>query len=234
MLSVVFEDSRFLVINKPAGLAVQGGAGVKTCVLDVLRKETGREFWLVHRLDRDTSGALAVAKSAGDAAFFQDCLKRGQVAKYYLAVCKTAAGGAFNQPGASGVIRADVAVRGRRGERSELPAATEYRVLSADDERTVFELHLLTGRMHQIRKHLAGAGYPLLGDDKYGDFALNRRLRKEQGIKHLLLHALRLEISAGSYQLNAIAPLPEHWPEAGERDTQQIDTFCAGARAATL
>lgn len=200
-ISIVHEDRDYYVIDKPAGLAVQGGAGIKRSLIEVLEAQTGAPVYLVHRLDRDTSGLLLIARDARSAhrwtSLFAD--GKGQVLrKRYLAACA----GVFSKD--SGHIDEPVRVRGVVRQ-----ARTSWRCLATEGDVSLLELELGTGRMHQIRIHLQKAGHPILGDDKYGDFPLNRHLRKEKGLKNLLLHAWRLDIALeGAPPLSLEAPLP--------------------------
>jgi 23S rRNA pseudouridine955/2504/2580 synthase len=220
-IPVLFENESCMVLNKPAGLPVQGGRGV-TVSLDSILAETYRTRpLLVHRLDRDTSGLVLVAKNREAAAIFsalfsgsgsagngKDWGQGRRVLKQYLALCS----GVPEAP--QGVIRLSLDIRGRK-----LESETFYRFLSrGNSEDRVFsfmELELGTGRMHQIRRHLAHIGHPVLGDDKYGDFALNRALRKSPGLKRLLLHASRLSIPPFppllSGGLDVSVPLPDYF-----------------------
>jgi 23S rRNA pseudouridine955/2504/2580 synthase len=208
-IDVLFENECCLVLNKPAGLAVQGGEGVGASLDALLAAEYTPRPLLVHRLDKDTSGVILVAKNREAAARFS-ALFGGGVLKQYLAVCA-----GIPQP-PEGLIREDLEVRGRV-KKSE----TRYRVLGSSagaPDCAALELELGTGRMHQIRRHLAHTGHPILGDDKYGDFALNRAFRKSAGLKRLLLHASRLVIAPASFPggLDVTAPLPDYfgpfWP----------------------
>jgi 23S rRNA pseudouridine955/2504/2580 synthase len=197
-----------MVLDKPSGLPVQGGQGVKTSLDSILSQEFAPRPLLVHRLDRDTSGVILVAKTKEAAAALSALLSGGRktaegslfLVKQYLGVCANAFGNAegnvFSE--ADGVIRLDLDVRGKERE-----AETFYRLVKTATSRlpdgasfscSLLELELGTGRMHQLRRHLALIGHPLLCDDKYGDFPLNKRLRAAFGLKNLLLHALRLAI----------------------------------------
>jgi 23S rRNA pseudouridine955/2504/2580 synthase len=199
-LEMVYEDSFCVVINKPAGLAVQGGKGVGLCLDNILEQQWGRRPFLVHRLDKDTSGLILVAKTS-DAANRYSRL-RGGLVKRYRAICK-------GKPSPEeGVIKADLAIRG-----SVKKAETRYRLLSGGGEFSLVELELGTGRMHQIRRHLALAGNPVLGDDKYGDFDLNHSLRTTHKLRHLLLHASQLIIpeTPDHARLDLTAPLPVYF-----------------------
>ena len=189
-----------MVLDKPSGLPVQGGEGVKTSLDSILSKEYVPRTLLVHRLDRDTSGVILVAKTKEAAAALSALLGSGRLIKQYLGVCANAFGDAegnvFGE--ADGAIRLDLDVRGKEKE-----AETFYRLVktaackipdSAAFSCSLLELELGTGRMHQLRRHLALIGHPLLGDDKYGDFPLNKRLKTAFALKNLLLHASRLAI----------------------------------------
>jgi 23S rRNA pseudouridine955/2504/2580 synthase len=209
-IEVLYEDSRCLVLNKPAGLAVQGGRGIGVSLDRILAEHFTPRPLLVHRLDRDTSGLILAAKTrdaaAGLSRLFGEAESRraGRIVKQYLAIC---AGG--TEQGA-GRIALDLEVRGRV-KKSE----TRYRLLESrtlgESRFSVLEIELGSGRMHQIRRHLAMTGSPVLGDDKYGDFALNRELRKSAGLKRLLLHASRLIISDGGFSLDVSAPPPPYF-----------------------
>ncbi len=154
---------------------------------------------LVHRLDKDTSGALLTAKTREAAARFSRLLGTDrQAVKQYIAVC---AGSPVKK---EGIISQDLMIRGVL-KKSE----TRYKVIKSG-EFSLLELELGTGRMHQIRRHLAMTGNPVLGDDKYGDFTLNKKLRKEKGLKRLLLHSSRIVIKS-EFQLDVTAPLPEYF-----------------------
>jgi len=190
---IVFEDAALLVIDKPAGVAVHGGSGVSYGVIESLRaaRPQAKLLELAHRLDRDTSGLLIVAKKRDALVELHRLLREAAVEKVYVAVVK----GVLKKPleireplhkyvGATGERRVSVGAGGRE-------ALTRVKPLKASDHYSVLEVRLLTGRTHQIRVHLAHAGHPVLGDDKYGDFALNRAVAK-LGVRRLLLHARRL------------------------------------------
>jgi 23S rRNA pseudouridine955/2504/2580 synthase len=204
-LSVVYEDDQILVINKEAGLAVQGGERVSVSVDDLLAVRLGQRPFLVHRLDKDTSGLLLVAKTKEAAARYSLLFAGRGLRKIYLAVC------AGRPASSSGTIRDSVRTRGREQE-----ALTSFRVRASTDAFSLLELELGTGRMHQLRVHLAGIGNPILGDDKYGDFTLNKRLKKERGLKRMLLHAYSLQIlaekkAAKDGRLSFLAPPPSYF-----------------------
>jgi len=191
---VVHEDPALLVIDKPAGVAVHGGSGVSFGVIESLRaaRPQAKALELAHRLDRDTSGLLIVCKKRSALTELHRQLREGEVEKIYTAIVKGAPGeDAFevSEPlhkyvTGSGERRVSVQEGGRS-------ALTKVTVKKRGAEFSMLEVRLLTGRTHQIRVHLAHAGHPVLGDDKYGDFELNRDLAK-RGVKRLLLHAGRL------------------------------------------
>ena len=187
---VAFEDAAILVIDKPAGVAVHGGSGVSFGVIESLRaaRPQTKLLELAHRLDRDTSGLLIVAKKRAALVELHRMLREGEVQKTYLAVVRGALAkktlelreSLHKYVSASGERRVSVHEEGRA-------ALTRVKKLRSSNEFSLLEVELLTGRTHQIRVHLAHAGHPIIGDDKYGDFALNHKLKQR-----LLLHAARL------------------------------------------
>jgi len=191
---IVYEDPAILVVDKPSGVAVHGGSGVSFGVIESLRaaRPQAKFLELAHRLDRDTSGLLILCKKRSALVELHRMLREGEVEKLYVAVVK----GSLTQKAvelrqslhkyvtASGERRVSVNEEGRA-------AVTRVKSLKSNGDFSFVEVELLTGRTHQIRVHLAHAGHPVLGDDKYGDFALNRDLAK-QGVKRLFLHAARL------------------------------------------
>jgi 23S rRNA pseudouridine955/2504/2580 synthase len=209
---VVYEDAALLVIDKPAGIAVHGGSGVSYGVIESLRaaRPQAKALELAHRLDRDTSGLLMVCKKRSALTAMHEQLREGRVEKVYTAIVKGAPAEAsfeLSDPlhkyvTGSGERRVSV----REGGRA---ARTQVRVRKRGSEFSMLEVRLLTGRTHQIRVHLAHAGHPVLGDDKYGDFALNRDLQRK-GVKRLMLHAGRLAFAhpQTAERLRLEAPLP--------------------------
>ena len=209
---VVYEDAALLVIDKPAGVAVHGGSGVSYGVIESLRAARPQEklLELAHRLDRDTSGLLIVCKKRSALTEMHRQLREGQVEKVYTTIVKgTPAAGSFEL---SEPLHKYVTASGERRvsvQEGGMTARTGVRVRKRGAELSLLEVRLLTGRTHQIRVHLAHAGHPLLGDDKYGDFALNRELAK-QGAKRLFLHAGRLAFAhpLTGERLRLDSPLP--------------------------
>jgi 23S rRNA pseudouridine955/2504/2580 synthase len=202
---VLFENDDCIVLNKPAGLPVQGGAGVTVSLDRYLAETWTPRPLLVHRLDKDTSGVILAAKHTSAAARFAALFSQGPgrgITKQYLGIC------AGSPPENAGRLRFRLEERG-----TVKRAETAYTRLGGNAEYSLLALELCTGRTHQIRRHLAFLGNPLLGDDKYGDFALNRGLRKTRGIKRLLLHAYRLVIDekAAGFPLDVAAPPPDYF-----------------------
>jgi len=211
-LEILYEDDFSVVVNKPAGLAVQGGSGVKSSLDQILVKicKPGKGTpLLVHRLDKETSGVLLAAKGREAAAYFSHLLGNKQkIVKKYIAICSGC------PAKKEGSITQELNIDG-----SIKSCETRYKVVKSGHlplketaetfEFSVLEMELGTGRMHQIRRHLAMIGNPILGDDKYGDFSLNKKLRKI-GLKNLLLHASRLILKEKN-NFNIHAPLPEYF-----------------------
>lgn len=191
-LPVLFEDDQLLVVDKPSGLAVHAGSGIGSGLVERLRagRSDCRFLELAHRLDRETSGVLVLAKRRPALVAMHAALRDRSVDKRY--VCAVA--GRFRDE----LRRVKLALRrlpevgGERrvvvDEREGQVAETVIRRLSRSDEFSLLEAHLVTGRTHQIRVHLAHLGHPILGDDRYGDFILNRSLRS-RGLKRMFLHA---------------------------------------------
>ena len=205
---IAHEDDAILVVDKPAGVAVHGGSGVSFGVIESLRaaRPQAKLLELAHRLDRDTSGLLIVCKKRTALVELHRMLRDGEVEKVYVAVVK----GAPSQDSfeirealhkhvtSSGERRVSVREDGKA-------ALTRVKVLKRG-EFSLLEVRLLTGRTHQIRVHLAHAGHPIVGDEKYGDFALNKKLGKR-----LLLHAAKLSFNhpVSGARLKLESPLPE-------------------------
>lgn len=188
---VLFEDEALLAIDKPAGLAVHGGSGVSYGVIEALRaREPAPKFLeLVHRLDRETSGVLLLAKKRAALVELHRQLQAGETEKRYL----TLVAGRWTER--KRVV--DLALEKRvnaAGERKVSvkaggdPALTIFRLERRVGPYSLLDAELKTGRTHQIRVHLAHLGFPILGDDRYGDFALNKALART-GLKRMFLHA---------------------------------------------
>ena len=206
-LPIKYEDDALLVVDKPSGVAVHGGSGVSFGVIESLRaaRPQAKFLELAHRLDRDTSGLLILCKKRSALVELHRMLREGEVGKVYLAVVKGVAKKTLELQES---LHKYVTAAGERRvavQADGVKAFTKTRTLKDDGEFSLLEVQLLTGRTHQIRVHLAHAGHPIVGDDKYGDFALNRELKQR-----LLLHAARLAfrhpITGESMKLES--PLP--------------------------
>lgn len=192
---VLFENPRLLVINKPSGIAVHGGSGLSYGIIEALRAErsTAPYLELGHRLDRETSGCLVIAKRRSFLRAFHEQLQQGQVKKLYLAL--------VDGQWQGGKRTVDVPLRKnqlRGGERmvsvdpEGKTAISIFRPVSVYQDTSLVEVELKTGRTHQIRVHGQHIGHPLAGDEKYGDEQFNRRMRAI-GLRRMLLHAHMIE-----------------------------------------
>ncbi len=196
--NILYEDESLIALNKPSGLAVHGGSGVSLGVIELLRREFPhlKFLELVHRLDRETSGILLVAKKRAALLGMHETLrsgaKDGRIEKHYLTLVKGVWKNARQHVKArlqkfhtaSGERRVTVDDAGQE-------AHSIFTAVKGYSTATLLDAQIKTGRTHQIRVHLAYLGFPILGDDKYGDFALNKQLRA-QGLKRMFLHAHRL------------------------------------------
>ena len=191
---LVYESSGLWVINKPAGLAVHGGSGLNFGLIECLRKLRPEERFLelVHRLDRDTSGCIMVARKAAVLKNLHEQLRRNQVDKRYLALVQgrwSAKRSFVEAPLQKNMLKSGERVV--RVDAAGKPARTEFRVLRRFAECTLVEARPVTGRTHQIRVHARHAGHPIMGDEKYCDRDSHREFA-EYGLKRLFLHAKSL------------------------------------------
>jgi 23S rRNA pseudouridine955/2504/2580 synthase len=210
--AVIFEDRRLLIIDKPSGVAVHGGSGRSFGVIEALRASRPSEtLELVHRLDRDTSGCLAVARDRATLTALHALIREGGMHKTYLALIA----GSW-QLGAKRIEAPLATAERRHGERHVRVAAAGKDSVSVfrpiqffGPAATLMEVDIPTGRTHQIRVHAAYAGHPVLGDDKYGDRGCNAQF-KEYGLKRIFLHAqaLAFEWPGTGVPFHVNAPLP--------------------------
>ena len=200
---VLMEDEHMLAIDKPAGVAVHGGSGVSFGVIEQLRQARpgARMLELVHRLDRDTSGVLLVAKKRSALTRLQDQFRDRETGKTYLVMVKgqwPSNKKVIDLPLQRYLIPNGVGEGERRvriaakDDANAQRAITLVRVSRLVGDYSLLEVTIKTGRTHQIRVHLASQGYPIIGDDKYGDFEWNKRLAA-LGMKRMFLHAWRLQ-----------------------------------------
>jgi 23S rRNA pseudouridine955/2504/2580 synthase len=209
--AVLYQNHDILIVDKPAGLAVHAGSGVDYGLIDVMRllyPET--EIELVHRLDRDTSGCLLLAKNRQALLGMQVLLQERQLNKNYTAVVQgywpqeiaeiSKPLQKFHLPNGERRVRVDA-----KGK----PALSRIKLLRGGKYYSIIQVELVTGRTHQIRVHCQAQGHPIAGDDKYGDNEFNRNLRR-RGIRRLMLHASSLELPFCDYTSEIVinAPLP--------------------------
>jgi 23S rRNA pseudouridine955/2504/2580 synthase len=209
---IVFEDDSLIVVDKPAGTAVHGGSGVSFGVIESLRaaRPQARFLELVHRLDRETSGLLVVAKKRSALVRLQDQFRERHPEKRYLALVK----GRWTR-GEREVtlgLRKYLTAEGERRvavDRAGRESRTTFALVRAYGDFSLLSASIETGRTHQIRVQLAHLGFPILGDDKYGDFELNRAVGR-QGLRRMFLHAAELafEHPLTAEPVRLAAPLP--------------------------
>ncbi|MGE8209777.1 MAG: RluA family pseudouridine synthase [Stenotrophomonas rhizophila] len=222
--AIVFEDDRLLALNKPSGVASHGGSGISFGAIETLRAlRPGKTLELVHRLDRDTSGLLIVAKKRSALSELQALLREDHgsgIRKHYLTLL------VGRMPDGTMTVDAPLHVGLRQGGERHVQvnpigkeSISHFKVLERKGGHSYCEVRIETGRTHQIRVHAQHLGHPVAGDDKYGDPDVNKRLRDQIGLKRLFLHAASLEfaLDAGKtpYLLNA--PLAEELTEVLNR-----------------
>ncbi len=209
---ILYRDDALIALNKPAGMAVHGGSGISRGVIEQLRLELPecRYMELVHRLDRETSGVLLVALKRRALVGLHAAMRDGKIEKRYLTLV------AGRWPNSVQHVKLPLHKRVTdEGEKRVTvrdegqTAHTIFRRLQSFAEFTLLEAELKTGRTHQIRVHTSHLGFPIAGDDKYGDFELNKRLAK-QGLKRMFLHAAKLvfEHPISGERMQVEAPLP--------------------------
>ena len=222
--SVIFEDEALLVINKPAGIAVHGGSGVSRGVIEQFRAERphAKFLELVHRLDKETSGVLMLAKKRAALVALQEAIRRHETDKRYLVLVAgvwkneqqrvrlnlqkhTLANGERKVT----VVKSDPISKSSSHGIEVQHSETVFYLKQALGEFSLLEAHLVTGRTHQLRVQLAHLGFPIVGDEKYGNFELNKQLQK-QGLKRMFLHSYRTIIQhpLSKQKLELEAPLP--------------------------
>jgi len=210
--NVLYEDKKLLVINKPAGIAVHGGSGISHGVIELLRaaRPDLKDLSLVHRLDRETSGCLVIAKKRSALRALHEKFREGIVEKNYLAL--VVGDWQFGEQ----LIDEPLLVTHRKGgERHVIvspdgkAAQTRVRLSKTYGKFSLLQCSPLTGRTHQIRVHLQSAGFPIAGDDRYGDPDANKRV-KARGLARLFLHAQSISFpDEHGNELHFAAPLPD-------------------------
>ncbi len=220
-LPILYEDDALLVIDKPSGIAVHGGSGVSFGVIEALRRQRpqARFLELAHRLDRETSGILLVGKKRSALTALHDMFREGGITgnargadKRYLVLVK----GRWMEPlrhVKAPLLKYLLETGERRVRVSEQGKVshTVFRLRARWGHYSLLEAELKSGRTHQIRVHLAHLGFPIAGDDKYGDFALNKALAKT-GLKRMFLHAWKMTLPhpLSGTAVTFEAPLPAH------------------------
>jgi len=201
--SIVFEDARLLAISKPSGIASHGGSGIGFGVIETLRALRPNEsLELVHRLDRDTSGLMVIAKKRSALLELQALMRESDtddgrgIAKRYLALL------VGRMPNGVMTVDAPLHIGLRQGGERHVqvnpngkPSLSHFRTLERRGGHSYCEVRIETGRTHQIRVHAQHIGHAVAGDDKYGDPEVNKRLREQAGLKRLFLHAASLEFA---------------------------------------
>jgi 23S rRNA pseudouridine955/2504/2580 synthase len=213
--AIVFEDARLLALNKPSGVASHGGSGISFGAIETMRAlRPSQALELVHRLDRDTSGLLIIAKKRSALTELQALMREdravtgGGITKRYLALLTG------RMPDGVMSVDAPLHVGLRQGGERHVqvnpagkPSVSHFKVLERRGGQSYSEVRIETGRTHQIRVHAQHIGHPIAGDDKYGDPDANKRLREQVGLKRLFLHASTLEFALDGgkapYLLNA-------------------------------
>lgn len=227
--SVLYEDKDLIVVNKPSGLAVHGGSGVSLGLIEAFRqiRPECRFLELVHRLDRDTSGCIMIAKKRSALKFMHEALQKSRITKIYNALVD----GSWSErkKRIDAPLRKNELKSGERVVRVQADgkaSLTEYKVLRRiGREATLVEARPITGRTHQIRVHCQFAGHAIIGDDKYGLDETNR-LMKDVGIKRLFLHAAELRIPLPSGGRMVIkAPLDKQLLSAMDALDKQLKTI---------
>lgn len=213
--SVIFEDKQLLVLNKPAGLAVHSGSNIRFGVIEMLRQARPDEdmLELVHRLDRDTSGCLVIAKTRDALNLLHEHFRdeNGGLQKIYRSIVYGRWQGdeqIIDKPLLKNSLRSgermvEINPEGKQARSLFIP-------LDYKDSLSLMEIKLFTGRTHQIRVHAQSIGHPVAGDSKYGNNEFNQRL-KNAGFKRMYLHAFRLSFSLGKQPYDICAPIDDEW-----------------------
>jgi 23S rRNA pseudouridine955/2504/2580 synthase len=225
--SIVFEDARLLAISKPSGVASHGGSGIGFGVIETLRALRPKDtLELVHRLDRDTSGLMVIAKKRSALTELQALMRESDaddgrgIAKRYLALL------VGRMPDGTMTVDAPLHIGLRQGGERHVQvhaqgksSLSHFRVLERRGGHSYCEVRIETGRTHQIRVHAQHIGHPIAGDDKYGDVEVNKRLRDQIGLKRMFLHAASLEFSLDGGRAHYLldAPLAPELVDALDR-----------------
>ena len=211
---IIYDDDDLMILNKPAGMAVHGGSGISSGVIEVLRQAfpMAKRLELVHRLDKDTSGCLMIAKKASVLKHLHTQIRENSMEKEYLALLK--GGDMESRFSVDLPLRKNVTRSGERvvtvDHEEGKNALSDFHVQQRFDKAALVAIRIHTGRTHQIRVHSQAAGFPIAGDAKYGHALFNREM-KQQGLRRIFLHARRLKFQhpVKGEVMSISAPLPE-------------------------
>lgn len=227
--NIVFEDDYLIALNKPAGIAVHGGSGISLGVIEQFRqlRPDAKFLELVHRIDKDTSGLLLLAKKRSALVAMHELIRKKRLHKKYLVMVA----GSWQKKQLT--VDLDlVEQKNHDGQKKVSVAKTINDHVKTKQSKSIFflkrrytdfsmlEVKLITGRTHQIRVHLAHLGFPILGDEKYGNFELNKTLRSK-GVKRMFLHAMELGFTHPILEKNILlnAPVPDSFTALEESAT---------------
>jgi len=214
---ILYEDNDLLILNKPVGLAVHGGSGLSRGLIETLRliRTDCHYLELAHRLDRDTSGCLIIAKNRATLKALHELLRSGNIEKIYCALTLGHWPKQHNRIDIN--LQKNVAQSGERKVRVSdegKAAITDFESVKNYQAATLVKIKLHTGRMHQIRAHASAVGHPVAGDEKYGDRAFNR-LMKQKGLRRMFLHAEKItfRLPDAKQSISVKAPLDRELEE---------------------
>ena len=192
--SVIYDDTNFIAINKPIGLAVHGGTDNKFGVISIMRSIFGHSIDLCHRIDKETSGCLVFSKNKKSSKHFYEQLTSRKVNKVYRALLK-------------GRLDKNIEIKTPVGDNHQ-SAQSKFKIIKKFKDSTYVEVQIFTGRTHQIRVHANGMGHPIINDKKYGDWDFNKKISKK--VKRMGLHAHKLSFVDKDFtEINLIADIDE-------------------------
>ena len=206
--SIIFEDKNYIAINKPKGIASHGGSGISIGLIEAVRNfgPEYRDCKLVHRLDRSTSGCQIISKKQQFLKQCNELIRNGRANKSYIAIIK----GSWpdNKKRIVSNLSRDILVSGERMVKETADgknSITEFKIIEKSNLFTKLSCNLITGRTHQIRVHTSNFGFPIVGDDKYGDRETNKSLKKI-GLDRMYLHSKSFKISELEINLESEEP----------------------------
>lgn len=205
-IPVLYENEEIYIISKPAGVSVQGGQGISHPLDEEFAKIVGQKIFLVHRLDKDTTGLMVIAKNPASASKWTKLIGTKQVVKEYEALCL---GKMKNK---QGTINETLEQHGEvKTAVTKYFVESEIEIAAGEEKYTISRIKLIlqTGRMHQIRIHLSKNGCPIIGDDQHGNFKLNKVFKKAFKIKNMQLYAKKLTIPMNGQNLEFEISVPD-------------------------